>query len=589
MSGLKTFLSLAASIACLNILNAQPSRLTGRIDNTRRVVLSGRVHPQARPQNDLGQVDSTYQMPTMALVLKPSDSQALNQLLQEQQDPASPNFHKWLTPDQYADRFGASAGDLDQISAWLKSQGFQVAQVARSRTFITFNGAAEQAQNAFRTEIHRFRSNGEIHIANAAAPSIPTALSGMVASIRGLNDFRMQPRLRKALNPQFSDSRGVHRMAPDDFAAIYNVAPLYAAGVDGSGQKIAIVGQTDIKTADVNLFRSKFNLPTIDLQRVLVAGQRNPGVISGDLEEADLDIQWASAVARNATIVYVYSNDVWQSAMYAVDQNLAPVLSMSYGLCEQADMVDLPLYQSVAQQANAQGITWLAAAGDAGATDCEDRDALIAQNGFAVDAPSTVPEVTAMGGTAIVDPSSTYWSSTGSALSYIPEQAWNDTSLGGGLSSTGGGASIYFPRPAWQTGAGVPNDGVRHVPDLSLSSSANHVGYYVISNSTVSYFGGTSVAAPTMAGIVALLNHYLVSTGAQTQAGLGNINPMLYRLAQSATGVFHDVISGDNAQPCADGSPDCKNGAVGRYAGAGYDEATGLRLGQCVGTRAPVD
>ena len=176
---------------------------------------------------------------------------------------------------------------------------------------------------------------------------------------------------------------------------------MYAAGVDGTGQKIAVVGQTDIRTSDINQFRSKFNLPAIDLQRVLVAGERNPGVVSGDMEEADLDIQWAGAVARNATIVYVYSNDVFQSAMYAVDQNLAPVLSMSYGLCEQADLLDLPLFQSVAQQANAQGITWLAPAGDAGATDCEDRDALVAQNGFAIDAPSSVPEITAMGGTTI--------------------------------------------------------------------------------------------------------------------------------------------------------------------------------------------
>jgi uncharacterized protein (TIGR03437 family) len=138
------------------------------------------------------------------------------------------------------------------------------------------------------------------------------------------------------------------------------------------------------------------------------------------------------------------------------------------------------------------------------------------------------------------------------------------------------GAGVFFQKPSWQTGPGVPNDGVRHVPDISLSSSANHAGYYVVANGSVSYFGGTSAAAPTMAGIIALLNHYLVSTGAQTQAGVGNINPALYRLAQSTTGVFHDVTGGDNAQPCATGSPDCQNGMVGRYAGTGYDEATGL-------------
>ena len=171
MSGLRTFVTLSASIACLNILNAQTSRLAGRIDDTRRVRLAGRVHPQARPENDLGAVDAAQPMPTMTLVLKPGDGQALTQLLQDQQDPSSPNFHKWLTPEQYASSFGASASDVDQIVAWLKSQGFQVANVAKSRTFITFNGAAEQAQNAFKTPIHRFRVNGENHIANTAEPS----------------------------------------------------------------------------------------------------------------------------------------------------------------------------------------------------------------------------------------------------------------------------------------------------------------------------------------------------------------------------------------------------------------------------------
>jgi uncharacterized protein (TIGR03437 family) len=570
----------------LTVLQAQQDRIPSRIGSGRTVVLPGRVHAQARPENDLGRVESSFTLPAITLLLKPSDSQQadLKQLLQEQQDPTSANFHNWLIPEQYANRFGASVNDVNKIVGWLQSQGFTVADVARGRTWISFTGTAAQTQGAFGTEIHRYQVNGQTHFANSNNPSIPAELANVVAGIRGLSDFHPQPRLRKEtlpVNPQMTTAAGNHHIVPDDFATIYNVAPLFQAGVDGTGQNLVVVGQTDINTSDIQAFRSKFNLPAINLQRVLVPGQGNPGISQGDLQEADLDIEWASAVARNATIVYVYSNDVWQSAMYAVDHNLGTVLTMSYGTCEPSDIVDLSTFQSVAQQANAQGMTWFAASGDAGATDCEDPNAMIAQNGFAIDVPAALPEVTGMGGTILADQGGAYWSSTNtansaSALSYIPEQAWNDTPLGGGLAATGGGRSLFFPRPSWQTGPGVPNDTARHVPDLAVSTSADHDGYYVYTGGGSAYFGGTSVAAPTMAGIVALLNQYLVSTGAQKQAGLGNINPALYRLAQTTSGVFHDVVTGDNASPCVVGSPDCTTGSIGRTAGPGYDEVTGL-------------
>jgi uncharacterized protein (TIGR03437 family) len=569
---------------CMSLapLCAQRNRIAARIDDSRTIVLRGRVHPKARMENDRGPVESTFQVPGITLLLKSSAGQQsdLQQLLEQQQDPSSPNYHQWLTPEQYADRFGVSASDTAKIVDWLQSQGFVVANAARSRGWITFDGTAEQARNAFHTEIHRYNVNGEIRYANATDPSIPAALSDVVAGFRGLNDFHLKPRLKKAVGPEYTLARGVHHIAPDDLAIIYNIAPLYQSGVDGTGQKIAIVGQSGVRTQDIQNFRSTFNLSIANLQQVLVPNRPNPGIVPGDTDEAALDIEWSGAVARNAAIVYVYSDDVWQSAMYAVDQNLAPVLSMSYGGCEGSDIVDLPSFQAIVQQANAQGMTWLAAAGDAGAADCEDPSALTAQNGLAVDVPGSIPEVTSMGGTEFNDQVGSYWSATNSAnfasaLSYIPEQAWNDTALGGGLAASGGGASIVFPRPAWQTGPGVPNDGSRHVPDLSLSASANHDGYYIVS-SGVQYVGGTSAAAPTMAGMVALLNQYLVSTGSQRQSGVGNINPTLYRLAQSTTGVFHDITSGNNIVPCASETPNCSNGSLGLSAGPGYDEVTGL-------------
>jgi uncharacterized protein (TIGR03437 family) len=549
---------------------------------TGRVTMRGHIRPQARPENDQGPVESGFPVSGMTLMLKPTAAQhaALQQLLAQQQDPASPKYHQWLTPDQYAAAYGASADDLNRLTGWLKSQGFTVDSTARSRLYLTFSGTAQQAGTAFRTSIHRYRVNGRTHYANATEPSIPAEFSSLVSSIRGLNDFRLKPRLRAA-HPEMNSGSGAHHLAPDDVATIYNIAPLYQAGVDGSGQKIAVVGQTNVNLTDIQQFRSKFNLPAPNLTKVLVPGSKNPGISNDDLPEADLDIEWSGAVARNAQIVYVYSTDVIQSLIYAIDSNIAPVLSMSYGGCEAADLVDLPGYQQLAQQANTQGMTWVTAAGDSGAGDCEDYGAMIAQNGLAVDAPAVIPEVTAMGGTTLNDVGGSYWAATNdansaSALSYIPETVWNDTPLGRGLAAGGGGASIFFPQPSWQTAVGAPNDGGRHVPDVSLSSSAEHLSYYVYTGGGTAFYGGTSVAAPSMAGIVALLNQYLASTGSPGHTGLGNINPQLYRLSQSTPGIFHDITTGDNNVPCVAGTPNCTGGSFGNSAGPGYDSATGL-------------
>jgi uncharacterized protein (TIGR03437 family) len=254
-------------------------------------------------------------------------------------------------------------------------------------------------------------------------------------------------------------------------------------------------------------------------------------------------------------------------------------------------LIDLPTYRGWAQQGNAEGITWLAAAGDSGAADCEDLDAVIAQDGLAVDEPGSIPEVTSMGGTEFNEGNGSYWSSSNtangaSALSYIPEMVWNDTNVGAGLAAGGGGTSMFFAKPVWQTGPGVPNNSFRNVPDLSIASSPNHDGYYVYTGGSLQIYGGTSFAAPTMAGIVTLLNQYLVSSGAQKQAGLGNINPTLYRMAQSSPTSFHDVTVGNNSVPCVIGSPadvaltgeitECTTGAIGYNAAPAYDLASGL-------------
>ena len=560
-------------------LRAQENRITGPIDRNRTVLLKGNVHPRAQAQYDRGPVEPSFELAYVTLLLQPSPSQqtALEQLLAQQQNPSSPSYHQWLTPEQYAARFGLSPGDIAIVVAWLQSEGLKVNDVARGRHWIAVTGTAGLIDSAFHTAIHRYNVEGETHFATASEPSVPAALAGVVSGFQGLDDFYPKPmhRLAPAGDPAYNSSSGAHYLAPDDFATIYNLNPLYNTGVDGTGQKIAIIGDTDVDLADIQNFRRHFNLPANDPQVVLYGP--DPAIDSGNLSEADLDLEWSGAVARNATIVYVYARSVNTASQYAIDQNLAPVISFSFGGCE---LSNSPAFRSIAQQASAQGITWLAASGDNGAAGCDAPfSSLQASKGLAVSFPASIPEITAVGGTMFSEGSGNYWAATngpnlGSALSYIPETAWNETGAGG-LAASGGGASALFSKPPWQTGPGVPNDNARDVPDVALSA-ADHDGYLAVSGGMNWIFSGTSAASPSFAGIVALLNQYLVSAGAQAQPGLGNINPALYRLAQSTTNVFHDITTGGNIVPCRLNSPNCQNGSMGYQAGPGYDLVTGL-------------
>jgi len=555
-----------------------------------RTVLTGHMRPVAVAANDLGRVDASLTLRHVTLILRQSAAEQadLTNLLVSQQDPASPNFHQWLTPEEYGARFGASTAVISQITAWLASQNLTVDSTGRGRTTIAFTGGARDVENAFGTEIHNYLVNGEAHFANASEPSVPAALGGFIQVVRGLDDFRMKPRLVKGPPPVVngpsytSTTTGDHFLAPGDVATIFDIAPLYNSGITGKGQTIAVVGQTEINLSDIEAFRTYFNLPANDPQLVEVPGTTNPGISKTDLPEADLDLEWSGAVAQNASIVFVYSDNVDTSLAYAIDQKLAPVITMSYGLCEALNgNAELTALNTYAGQANAQGITWMAAAGDNGANDCYGQSKN-APSGVSVDAPASVPGVTGVGGTTLTEGSGTYWNTTNdanhaSAISYIPEDVWNDSVEDDMPSSGGGGASIFFAKPTWQTGTGVPADSVRDVPDISLPASADHDGYLVYTSGSLQAYGGTSVGAPVFAGMTGLLNQYLTANGLQSAAGQGNMNPRLYALAQTSPNVFHDVTVGNNmVESCAGNSRSCNPELVGYSAGAGYDEASGL-------------
>jgi uncharacterized protein (TIGR03437 family) len=544
------------------------------------------VRGEANPANDEGPVDPNVVLSDLTFVLRPSEAQQtdLEQFLAKQQDPSSDLYHHWLTPDEYAQRFGASPEDVQRITDWLRAQNLEVTNVARARNSIQARGTARAVEQTFGTEIRNYRVRGRRHFANANNPTIPADLNLMVAAIEGLDDFRLEPRsvllAQASLEPNYTAASGRHNLAPDDLANIYNVKPLYAAGLDGTGQTIVVAGQTQLDLADVRTFRARFGLSAVDPEMILVPNSSSPGVSSDDVGEANLDLQWVGAVARNARILFVYSRSVMDAVRYSIDQNLAPVISVSYGLCELSNSASsLRAYQTWARQANAQGITWVNAAGDSGGADCVRGSSGI--GALAVDAPASVPEVTAIGGTTLTESSSAYWSATnatnqGSALSYIPEAVWNDSTTGSPAAG-GGGASAFFLKPLWQTGAGMPNDGARSVPDISLAASANLNGYLVYSGGKLAVFGGTSAGTPAFAGMLALLNQQLTRTG-QGSPGVGNINPRLYSLAQSVPAAFHDVTRGDNVVTvtCTVTSRNCSAGSYGYSAAAGYDLASGL-------------
>lgn len=568
-------LGLAVSFAPQ--LAAQPVRIPGAVDPSRLQRLTGHVNPQARPEFDRGLVDPAMRLNWVRLIIQPSDAQQadLNQFLRDVQNPRSPKFHKWLTPEQFADRFGASRADIAKIAAWMQFQGFDIIRVGRGRRFIAFNATAQQIQNALQMEIHRYQVEGELHFANSSEPSVPEAIQPLVMGFQGLTDFGPTAQYRGRAKPNLTLDDGSHALSPGDLAVIYDLAPIYTAGYTGDGLALAVIGQSQIDLSDVQQFNTNFGVPHLLPRLILVPGADDPGFVMGDEGESDLDVETAGGIAPDAQVLFVYSQDVVTSVTYAIDQALAPVISYSYGACElHATRVDAAQYQSLAQQANAEGITWIVSAGDAGPAMCD--QTWPTTHGLSVSIEAAVPEITGVGGTEFPNDTQ-FWSTVDSsdgtsALSYIPEAVWDEHSglNAPAISQGGGGYSAFFERPLWQTGPGITG-GKRGVPDVSLTAAVYEDPYYVIESGAVHKVGGTSASAPVFAGIVLLLNEFF-----EPDQGLGNINPNLYYLAQAAPSVFHDVTTGGNIIPCSAGTPDCGQlGTYGYVAGLGWDAASG--------------
>ena len=562
----------------------------------------------------------------LTLVLQRSTEQqaALDQLVIDQQNPSSPYYHRWLTPGEFGERFGVSKSDLAVIRNWLSSEGLHVDWIAPSSTFLGLSGTAADVGRAFGVAVENYNVKGEIRFSVSAEPTVPAALAPVIKSVRGLYTLTERPNYAmsavKGISPNFTVSSGTHFISPLDFQKIYGLDNTY----NGSGQTIGIVGRSRINSADISNFNAKTATSFFHPYEVVPAafGGVDPGPpltsppggspIFGDQGEATLDALRAGSVAQGAGTILVVASDasggIAVDAQYLVQTTPVPaqVMNISFGACEsEGGPSGVSFWDTLFEQAAAEGISVFVSSGDSGASGCE--------AAFATP-PATPPAnspnyicsssyATCVGGTEFNDASapSLYWSAKNdpglsSAVGYIPEGGWNEPLNGTNtqIAASGGGVSRYIPTPAWQTGAGVPSArSGRYTPDISFSASC-HDGYFgcyaagggdCVSGTGGSYsfvyFCGTSASAPSMAGVAALLNE-------KQGFAHGNLNLGLYELASSTPSAIHDAtVSSSGVSSCTVSTPSmCNNsvpgpagltgGSAGYLVSDGYDLVTGL-------------
>jgi subtilase family serine protease len=597
--------------------SAPPREATGRVS------LSEHVPDWATADNDLGPADGSLELEYLKINLKrsPEREQAFQRLLIEQQDSRSTRFHQWLTPEQIGAQYGPTATEIDAVRGWLESKGLRVDRVANSRMFVVFRGRVAEVNAAFGVEMHEYRGVHGALLSTAQAPKIPAALAAVVGSITGLSEHHTQPAAhgRAGVRPELTycyQSGCDAYVTPADFATIYDINSVYSAGTKGAGQTIAIVGRAQVWSSDIEEYESRTGLPELAPTLIIPPDGISPpspntstaDPPNDDQLEATLDTQRTFGTAPGAVTDLVVSlstqteDGIDIAKDYVIDGHStlgANILTNSFGECE-ADVTAsfVEADDALFQQAAAEGISVIGISGDSGAAGCDSYN--YTPPATQVKSPNYLCSsgyVTCMGGTEFNDAGNfgKYWTTMngatlGSALSYIPEGAWNEpgnSSSGFVASATGGGVSSDIATPYWQTGTGVPGTQGRYTPDISFTSAA-HDGYYgcyaagggACTLGYFEYFYGTSAAAPSMAGVVALLNEE--KGGAQ-----GALNPKLYLLANLDPAAFHDTTVGSSGVSgcvltipsiCNNSTPSpatLSGGLQGYEVNAGFDLATG--------------
>ena len=526
---------------------------------------------------------------SMSVTLALRNRDQLQELLADQQDPASPEYHHFLTPDEFAARFGPD--DFAAVREWLVAEGFTVIATNAATRVIQFTGTAAQAQQAFAVAIRAF---GSASFGNVTDPHIPARFAGVIGHIHGLDNLSastpgLRPSQSKPVAPADEASLdsepggsvpgfrvpgiGPIFFGPSDFYTFYDETPLLRSGLTGSSC-IGIVGVSKFLPNAISFFNSKFKVSGSQITTVL-ADPGNPGFNDAELE-AELDLEWSHAVAPGAASRYYLGNPatapvdpVTDAIAAAVSEDRCPVISISFGFCGEADSFYTEVLDPLFMQAAAQGQSVITITHDDGAAYLifdPVTQQCVAGSSRAISEMAADPNVTALGGTSF-NPS---YDRKGNVSGHVPERVWND-----GSGATGGGVSAIFTKPEFQSGPGVPNDGMRDVPDLSLIASPDSPGSWAIVDTNcfkrsgcngkggLSYasIGGTSLSAPTFAGIANVI-------GQAVGGSLSNMDPTIYALANRdlAGSGFRDVtIVGNNNF----------NGVTGFTSGVDYDLCTG--------------
>jgi subtilase family serine protease len=583
----------------------------------------------------------------MMMVLQPSSDQehALRTLLDQQQDKNTGSFHQWMTPNSFEASYGVAKADIETVSTWLAQQGMTVEHVMKGGRIVEFSSTVGNFEQAFQTEFHRYQVGAAQHISINSELSIPTALRSVIRAIPTVHDFFRKAtivqqgtgqfrRTGNRLEPLYTNG-STHYLSPLDIATIYNTTPLLDNGINGAGIKIGIVGRSDIGLNDIQSYRELFGLPLNNPNFIVVGA--DPGTVAPDDEESDLDVEISGGVAQGATIDFVTSkatltvDGVDLSFMYLVENNLTDIISESYEECEyDLGTANLALENTMREQASAQGISVFVSTGDNGPASCDSSGSSYETYGYAVGGLASSPYDVAVGGSEFYEGSGSYWATGNSAgyssaLGYIPEVPWNEARSNGygysgdgsGLWAGSGGISAYYTTPSWQRGPGITGSDPsyegysmttdpaspavagphRYLPDVVMNAAGGHDGTFICSEGNceitaggalenAGVAGGTSVAAPTMAGVQALIDQ--ANGGRQ---GLPNYQYYSLVIANNLNGLictsnaenlsagcaFHDITTGNN-YVCARSS--CSTNSlsdeIGWSAASGYDLASGL-------------
>lgn len=670
------FIACAFPVAALGQSAVMP-RIVELVDSDVYTRLHGNLSALARPENDRGEASPSTQLNHLRLILSRSADQqvALDSYKAQLMNKSSPNYRKWLTPEQFGKLYGPADSDIAAITGWLESQGLKVEEVSLGRTNIAFSGSVAQVEATFHTQIHSFEGGGQQFLSNNSNPSIPKALANVVTGVGHLSNYRPRPYKiagrpgkfdaeskqlisisnagRSEFTPELTTGGNFLYIVPGDAATIYDTPNSFNANFAGStsytgaGVTIGVGGDAVIQAATFTDFRAKF----IGDSATPLITNVDANTQTADTDEAYIDTELAGGLAPGATIHFYTSTDLVSAINKALNDNAIDIFSLSFGECE----LDLPTSDNVLingwwEQAAMQGIAVAVSTGDSGSAGCDatqdssGNNITAAAAGLAVSGYASTPNNIAIGGTDLVGLStafSTYANTANStsatmyrsALSYIPESTWNDstttnTTLSANIPLTGANANIVaasggasscsvntdsvtgnnvtigactsgYTKPSWQRGTGVPADSVRDIPDVSLmAGNGNTPATWLVctddtfTQSGTTYtencvdvsgsfafagFGGTSTAAPSFAGILALVQQ-------KTGARLGQAAKDIYDIYNSthASAVFHDTTVGNISVPCTSGSPNCAKNTAGNYyetgynATTGYDFATGL-------------